>query len=59
MKISIKPNFLLLLNSSHRNVIKIDKYNLSSPEVLFTSSIDFLFLDQQRYHSMTVIILLN
>ena len=34
---------------SQGNVIKIDKYNLSSPEVLDTSSIDFLFLDQQRY----------
>ena len=31
------------------NVIKFDKYNLSSPEVLDTSTIDFLFLDQQRY----------
>jgi GWxTD domain-containing protein len=30
-------------------VIKVDKYNLSSPEIKDTSSIDFLFLDQQRY----------
>lgn len=30
-------------------LIKVDKYNLSSPEIKDTSSIDFLFLDQQRY----------
>ena len=31
------------------NVIKVDKYNLSSPEINDTSLIDFVFLDQQRY----------
>ena len=31
------------------NVIKVDKYNLSSPEIKDTSLIDFVFLDQQRY----------
>jgi GWxTD domain-containing protein len=31
------------------NVIKVDKYSLSSPEIEDTSSIDFLFIDQQRY----------
>ena len=31
------------------NVIKVDKYNLSSPEIMDTSLIDFVFLDQQRY----------
>ena len=29
--------------------IKVDKYNLSSPEIKDTSLIDFVFLDQQRY----------
>ena len=46
----IKPNLLLLLNSfKDDNVIKVDKYNLSSPEIKDTSLIDFVFLDQQRY----------
>ena len=31
------------------NVIKVDKYNLSSPEIKDTNLIDFVFLDQQRY----------
>lgn len=31
------------------DVIKVDKYSLSSPEIEDTSLIDFLFLDQQRY----------
>ena len=31
------------------NVIKVDKYNLSSPEIKDTSKVDFVFLDQQRY----------
>ena len=31
------------------NVIKVDKYNLSSPEINDTNLIDFVFLDQQRY----------
>ena len=30
-------------------IIKVDKYNLSSPEINDTSLIDFVFLDQQRY----------
>ena len=31
------------------NIKKVDKYNLSSPEIKDTSLIDFVFLDQQRY----------
>ena len=30
-------------------IIKVDKYNLSSPEIKDTNLIDFVFLDQQRY----------
>ena len=30
-------------------IIKVDKYNLSSPEINDTNLIDFVFLDQQRY----------
>ena len=47
---TIKPNLPLLLNFfKDDNVIKVDKYNLSSPEIKDTSLIDFVFLDQQRY----------
>ena len=31
------------------NVIRVDKYNLSSPEIKDTSIVDFVFLDKQRY----------